>query len=146
MYELKTKVNDKSVMEFIDMVDNPNKREDAYRLLDIFSEATGMEAKMWGDSMIGYGSYHYKYASGHEGDTFFAGFSPRKAKLSLYLNLWDSQGEALLDELGKHTRGKSCVYVNKLSDINIYVLKKLITLSLQLAKEKFADQKLSRRE
>ena len=137
MYEPKTKVNDKNVKDFIDKVANPGKREHAYRLLDIFSEATGLEAKMWGDSMIGFGSYHYKYATGHEGDTFLAGFSPRKAKISLYLNLWDSHGVDLLNELGKHTGGKSCVYINKLSDINIDVLKKLIVLSLKLAREKF---------
>lgn len=139
MYELKTKVNDNSIIEFIEKVENPKKREDAYRLLEIFSEATGLEAKMWGDSMIGFGSYHYKYTSGHEGDTFLVGFSPRKAKISLYLKLWDPQCEILLDELGKHTKGKSCIYVNKLSDIDIGVLKKLITLSVKLAREKYPE-------
>ncbi|MDD4752634.1 MAG: DUF1801 domain-containing protein [Desulfitobacteriaceae bacterium] len=139
MYELKTKVNDNSIIEFIEKVENPKKREDAYRLLEIFSEATGLEAKMWGDSMIGFGSYHYKYASGHEGDTFLVGFSPRKAKISLYLNLWDPQCEILLEELGKHTKGKSCIYVNKLSDIDIGALKKLITLSVKLAREKYPE-------
>jgi hypothetical protein len=133
VYELKTKVNDSSINEFIETLENPRKREDAYKLLEIFSEATGLEAKMWGDSMIGFGSYHYKYASGHEGDTFLVGFSPRKAKISIYLNLWDPQCEILLDELGKHTKGKLCIYVNKLSDMDIGVLKKLIKLSIKLA-------------
>ncbi|NLM33854.1 MAG: DUF1801 domain-containing protein [Clostridiales bacterium] len=137
MYELKTKVKDSSVQEFIDKVENPRKREDAYELLKIFIEATGLEAKMWGDSMIGFGSYHYKYASGHEGDTFLVGFSPRKSKISLYLNLWDAQSESLLMDLGKHTRGKGCVYINKLSDIDTEVLKKLISLSIKSVREKY---------
>lgn len=139
MYEAKTKVNDNSVKEFIGKVENPKKREDAYKLLDIFSETTGLEAKMWGDSMIGFGTYHYKYASGHEGDAFLTGFSPRKAKISLYLDLWDPQCEALLNVFGKHTRGKACVYVNKLSDIDMEVLKKLITLSIKSAKERYVE-------
>ncbi len=137
MCELKTKVKDSSVQEFIDKVENPRKREDAYELLKIFIEATGLEAKMWGDSMIGFGSYHYKYASGHEGDTFLVGFSPRKSKISLYLNLWDAQSESLLMDLGKHTRGKGCVYINKLSDIDTEVLKKLISLSIKSVREKY---------
>ncbi|AGA68943.1 protein of unknown function (DU1801) [Desulfitobacterium dichloroeliminans LMG P-21439] len=139
MYEAKTKVNDNSVSEYIEKVENPKKREDAYRLLDVFSETTGLEAKMWGDSMIGFGSYHYKYASGHEGDAFLVGFSPRKAKISLYLDLWDRESEILLNELGKHTKGKSCVYVNKLSDIDTEILKKLITLSIKLVREKYPE-------
>ena len=139
MYDVKTKANDSSVNEFIDKVENPRKREEAYELLKIFSEATALEPKMWGESMIGFGSYHYKYASGHEGDTFLTGFSPRKAKISLYLNLWDSSYESLLNELGKHTRGKGCIYVNKLLDIDIEVLKKLITLSIKLVRERYPE-------
>lgn len=139
MYELKTKVNDNSINEFIEKVENPKKREDAYKLLDIFAETTGLEAKMWGDSMIGFGSYHYKYASGHEGDAFLTGFSPRKAKISLYVVPWDSKGEMLFNELGKHTRSKACVYINKLSDIDIEVLKKLITLSIKSVREKYTE-------
>lgn len=135
MYELKTKVNDNSIIEFIEKIEHPKKREDAYRLLEIFSETTGLEAKMWGDSMIGFGSYHYKYASGHEGDTFLAGFSPRKAKLTLYLDLWEPQSDELLQELGKHTKGKGCVYLNKLSDIDTEVLKKLIAISITSQKK-----------
>lgn len=139
MYEIKTKENDNSINEFIEKVENQKKRADAYQLLEIFTETTGLEAKMWGDSMIGFGSYHYKYASGHEGDTFLTGFSPRKAKISLYLNLWDAQSEMLLSELGKHTKGKSCVHINKLSDIDIEMLKKLIKLSIESVNEKFMN-------
>ena len=126
MYELKTKENDRSVIEFIEAVDHPQKREDAYRLLDIFTETTGYEAKMWGTSIIGFGSYHYKYASGHEGDAPLVGFSPRKAKISLYFTMEDSVRQQLLQSFGKHTTGKGCVYINKLSDVNVDVLKELI--------------------
>ena len=139
MYELKTKENDNSVTDFIDKVEHPQKRADAFQLLEIFKEATELEAKMWGESMIGFGSYHYKYASGHEGVAFLTGFSPRKSKISLYLDLWDPQSEVLLNELGKHTKGKSCVYVNKLSDIDIEVLRKLIALSIKSAREKYPE-------
>ncbi|HHT69778.1 MAG TPA: DUF1801 domain-containing protein [Firmicutes bacterium] len=139
MYEAKTKATDQSVMEFIEQIDHTQRREDAYRLLEIFSDATGFNAVMWGDSMIGFGAYRYRYASGHEGETFLAGFSPRKAKISLYLNLWDSQSERLLEGLGKHTRGKSCVYISKLADVDLEVLKELIVLSVKLAKEKYPD-------
>ena len=130
-YKLKTKETDHSVIEFIDSaIDNPKKREDAYRLLDIFTETTGYEARMWGPSIIGFGAYHYKYASGHEGDAPLVGFSPRKAKFSLYFAPGDPQREELLKDFGKHTTGKGCVYINKLADIDEEVLKKLITRSV----------------
>ncbi|AVK85378.1 hypothetical protein C3943_18530 [Lysinibacillus sp. B2A1] len=126
MYELKTQETDQSVIEFIENVDNPKKREDAYRLLDIFTEVTGYEAKMWGPSIIGFGKYHYKYKTGHEGDAPLTGFSPRKAKISLYFAPDDPERENLLLNFGKHTTGKSCVYINKLSDIDVEILKSLI--------------------
>jgi hypothetical protein len=137
MYELKTKENDSSVIEFIENVDNPKKREDAYRLLDIFSETTGYPAKMWGPSIIGFGSYHYKYDSGHEGDAPLVGFSPRKAKISLYFATGDTEREALLREFGKHTSGKACVYINKVADIDVDVLKALIHQSVAFLKERY---------
>ncbi|MES1046677.1 DUF1801 domain-containing protein [Heyndrickxia oleronia] len=134
MYKLKTKENDHSVMEFIENIENPKKREDAYQLLDIFTETTGYPAKMWGTSIIGFGSYHYKYKSGHEGDAPFVGFSPRKAKISLYLATGEPKREELLNQLGKHTTGKACVYVNKLSDIDVTILKLLIDQSVNFLK------------
>lgn len=137
MYELKTKENDNSVMEFIENVDNPKKREDAYRLLDIFTETTGYPAKMWGPSIIGFGSYHYKYDSGHEGDAPLVGFSPRKAKISLYFATGDTEREALLKDFGKHTSGKACVYINKVADIDAEVLKALINQSVTFLKERY---------
>ncbi len=130
MYEQKTKETDNSVIEFIESVENEKKKEDAYQLLEIFEEVTGYDAKMWGPSMIGFGSYHYKYASGHEGDAPLAGFSPRKAKISLYLSYESEERERLLKNFGKHTKGKACIYVNKLADIDTNVLKDLIKNSV----------------
>ncbi|MCU6712111.1 DUF1801 domain-containing protein [Paenibacillus sp. J5C_2022] len=137
MYELKTKENDNSVLEFIENVEQPKKREDAYRLLDIFAETTGYAAKMWGPSIIGFGSYHYKYATGHEGDAPLVGFSPRKAKISLYFATGDTEREALLKEFGKHTSGKACVYINKVDDIDVEVLKALIRQSVKFLRETY---------
>ncbi|MDQ0111423.1 DUF1801 domain-containing protein [Paenibacillus harenae] len=139
MYEQKTKETDSSVIEFIENVENAKKREDAYRLLDIFEETTGYEAKMWGPSIIGFGTYHYKYESGHEGDAPLAGFSPRKAKISLYFATGDDRREDLLSQLGKHTAGKACVYVNKVADIDVEVLKALIKQSVDFLKETYPE-------
>lgn len=130
MYEQKTKETNHSVVEFIENVESPKKKEDAYKLLDIFTETTGFEAKMWGPSIIGFGSYHYKYKTGHEGDAPLVGFSPRKAKISLYFAPGDPDREALLSKFGKHTTGAACVYINKLADVDVDVLKKLITQSM----------------
>ncbi|UXH45068.1 DUF1801 domain-containing protein [Rossellomorea vietnamensis] len=139
MYELKTKQNDASVIEFIEGVENPKKREDAYRLLDIFSETTGFEAKMWGPSIIGFGSYHYKYKTGHEGDAPLVGFSPRKAKISLYFATGDPERAKLLESFGKHTSGKACVYINKVADIDESVLKQLIHQSVSFLLKTYPD-------
>ena len=136
MYELKTKETDRSVIEFIENVENPKKREDAFKLLDIFTETTGYEARMWGPSIIGFGTYHYKYESGHEGDAPLVGFSPRKAKISLYFAPGDTHREKLLKEFGKHTTGKACVYINKVADIELDVLKALIKQSITFLQKK----------
>jgi hypothetical protein len=140
LYELKTKENDHSVIEFIEGVENPKKREDAYQLLDIFTETSGCQAKMWGPSIIGFGTYHYKYQSGHEGDAPLVGFSPRKAKISLYFSPGDTKREKLLKELGKHTTGKACVYINKVADIDVDVLKELINQSISFLRETYPNQ------
>nr|WP_276307553.1 DUF1801 domain-containing protein [Bacillus cereus] len=97
-------------MEFIESVENLKKRENAYQLLDIFTETTGYTAKMWGPSIIGFGTYHYKYVSGHEGDALLVGFSPRKARISLYFAAGDPKREELLKSFGKYTSEKSCIY------------------------------------
>lgn len=139
MYEQKTKPTDHSVIEFIEQVESPKKREDAYRLLDIFTETTGYPATMWGPSIVGFGSYHYKYASGHEGNAPLVGFSPRKGKTSLYFATGDPDREALLQKLGKHTSGKACVYINHIADINVEVLKELITQSVEFLRTTYPD-------
>lgn len=131
MAEPKMKENDHSVIEFIENVEHEQKKVDAFRLLEIFEEVTGYDAKMWGPSIIGFGSYHYKYASGREGDAPLAGFSPRKAKISLYLAYDSPEREVLLRKFGKHTTSKACIYVNKLADIDTDVLKDLIKLTIK---------------
>lgn len=131
MSEPKMKENDNSVIEFIESVGNEKKKVDAYKLLEIFEEVTGYEAKMWGSSIIGFGSYHYKYASGREGDAPLVGFSPRKAKISLYLAYEGEEREKLLEGFGKHTKSKACIYVNKLADIDTNVLKDLIKYTVE---------------
>jgi hypothetical protein len=139
MYEQKTKETDSSVIAFIEQVENPNKRKDAFELLEIFTKTTGFEARMWGDSIIGFGAYHYKYATGHEGDAPLVGFSPRKAKISLYFATGDTEREELLKDFGKHTSGKACVYVNKLDDIDLVVLKKLILQSVTFLRKTYPE-------
>ncbi|WP_130860565.1 DUF1801 domain-containing protein [Gracilibacillus phocaeensis] len=139
-YELKTKETDNSVIEFIEKVESERKREDAYRLLDIFTETTGKEAKMWGTSIIGFGRYHYKYDTGHEGDAPLVGFSPRKAKFSLYIATGDDSRAPLLEKFGKHKAGKGCVYVNKLADIDEDVLRELIMQSVQFLQAHYPDE------
>ncbi|OAS16497.1 DUF1801 domain-containing protein [Paenibacillus oryzisoli] len=138
-YEAKTKATDSSVLEFIENVESAKKREDAYQLVDIFTEVTGYEAKMWGPSIIGFGTYHYKYASGHEGDAPLAGFSPRKAKISLYFATEDTSREELLQQLGKHEAAKACVYINKVADINVAILKTLISQSVSFLQERYPN-------
>ncbi|WP_342045429.1 DUF1801 domain-containing protein [Bacillus sp. OTU530] len=139
MYELKTKETDSSVIEFIENIEGLKKRQDAYTLLDIFTETTGYEAKMWGPSIIGFGAYHYKYESGHEGDAPLVGFSPRKAKISLYFAPGDTKREEWLKDFGKHTTGKACVYINKVADIDVNILKALIIQSVKFLRETYSD-------
>lgn len=136
-YEQKTKETDQSVIEFIKAVDSLKKRDDAYKLVKIFEETSGFQAKMWGPSIIGFGSYHYKYESGHEGDAPLVGFSPRKARISLYFATGDKEREKLLERFGKHISGKACVYINKLADVNEEVLKDLILQSIEFLQKNF---------
>lgn len=131
MYELKTKPNDLSVIEFIEKVESPQKKEDAYKILDIFTETSGFEPKMWGDSIIGFGQYHYVYKSGHEGDAPLVGFSPRKSNFSLYFAAGDEDRDKLLRKFGKHKSGAACVYIKKLEDVDVDVMKELIIQSIE---------------
>jgi Domain of unknown function (DU1801) len=142
-YELKTRITDASVRAFVDAVENPTRRADAEQLLDLYAEVTGMEPKMWGPSIIGYGQYHYKYDSGQEGDMARAGFSPRKANLSLYLMGGYSNPEtqkevdALRAKLGKHKTGASCLYINKLANVDLGVLTEMVALDLAYMDKKY---------
>ena len=132
MSDAKTVPNRASVDAFINAVEPEAKREDAKVLLELFERVTGEKATMWGPSIIGFGSYHYKYASGREGDMCRSGFSPRKAKHSLYLmgrycdEATGKKVDAMLERMGKHSTGASCVYVNKLADIDLGVLEEIV--------------------
>lgn len=131
MAKNKTTETSGSVTDFINAVDNEAKRNDAFELVKIMQNVTGFEPKMWGPSIIGFGSYHYKYDSGHEGDAPLAGFSPRKAATTVYFYLPEENREELLSKLGKHTSSKACIYIKKLSDIDIEILKKIILSSME---------------
>ena len=144
MAEVKTAITDVVVETFIAAVESPAKRADALVLDALFRKVTGEEPKMWGPTMIGYGRYTYRYASGHGGTMLRAGFSPRKAKHSLYImDCGDADEEAafapLLARLGKHSRGKACLYANKLADIDLAVLEELIALGWQRSFQRWPD-------
>jgi len=125
--ENKTLPTDRNVEEFLGMVPHPVRRADAFVLLELMSRLTGEEPVLWGPSMVGFGSYHYRYASGREGDALAVGFSPRSANLALYGLTIAPQAQELLPQLGKHKTGASCLYVNKLADVDTDVLERLIT-------------------
>jgi len=131
MVELKTRPTDASVEEFLAAVEHPQRRADGFELLRLMKEVTQEEPVMWGTSIIGFGNYHYKYASGREADWLKVGFSPRKRSLSVYLVLDMDEISDLREELGKHRVGKGCLYINKLSDVDIEVLKKIIKRSYE---------------
>ncbi len=115
-----------SVNDFINAVKDETKRKDSFSLIDLIEKQTGFEPKMWGPRIIGFGSYHYKYDTGHAGDSPLVGFSPRAAALTLYLSGQFENREDLLEKLGNHKTGKGCIYVKKLGDINIETLQKMI--------------------
>ena len=128
MAELKTKENNSNVKDFLNKISDKKKKDDAFKLLEIFKETTKYEPKMWGESIIGFGKYHYKSSrSSQEGDWLLCGFSPRKQAISIYIMSGFSDFKELLKDLGKYKLSSgSCIYVKKLDDINIVVLKKLI--------------------
>ena len=136
-YELKTKATKSSIEKFLDSIESEQKRADSYAILDMMQKATKEEPKMWGPSIIGFGSYHYKYDSGHEGDMCMIGFSPRKAALTLYVMLGAGNNEDLLEKLGKHKTSKGCLYIKKLEDVDTKVLKELITRTVKYMKAKY---------
>lgn len=139
MSELKTKVNEASVDDFINLVDDAVKKQDSYDLLEMFSRLTGEQPKMWGTSIIGYGQYHYKSErSSQEGDWMLTGFSPRKQNLTLYIMHGFENYTDLLDKLGKHKTSKGCLYVRKLSDVDRSVLEEIISRSYADSKKALA--------
>ncbi|MAT41147.1 MAG: hypothetical protein CL609_02320 [Anaerolineaceae bacterium] len=135
MAELKTKINDQSVEKFLNGVPDEKKRQDSFQIKKIMEEITGEPAKMWGDSIVGFGSYHYKYASGQEGDWMLTAFSPRKQNLTLYIMPGFERYENLMKQLGKYKTGKACLYIKKLEDVNLDVLKELVILSVKHMQE-----------
>lgn len=130
MADLKTKRNKASVDAFLGKVADEGRRKDCRTLLRMMGKATGAKPEMWGPSVVGFGSYHYKYPSGREGDWFLAGFSPRKQDLTLYVMAGFSRYEELLGKLGKHKTGKACLYLKRLSDVDLGVLEELVTASV----------------
>ena len=131
MAKNKTTETQNSVIDFINTVEDLTKRNDSFELVKLMQEQTGYEPKMWGPAIIGFGSYHYKYASGHEGDAPLVGFSPRKDAVSLYLYSSFESKEELLSKFGKHKAGKGCIYIKKIADIDIEILKKMILYSVE---------------
>jgi hypothetical protein len=134
MAELKTKVTKASAEKFLEGIKDEKKREDCLQLLKIMKKATKSEPKMWGPAIIGFGDYHYRYESGREGDWFIAGFSPRAQNLTLYL--MGGLDANILKRLGKYKTGKSCLYINKLEDVDVKVLNELITEAVKKSKTK----------
>ncbi len=134
--ENKTQPTEKSVIDFLNSVENDQRRKDSFEVLKLIEKITGEPAKMWGPSIIGFGTYHYKYATGREGVFLTTGFSPRKTALTLYIMSGFSKYDELMNKLGKYKTGKSCLYVKKLEDLNLEVLTELIETSVDYIKKK----------
>lgn len=135
MTEAKTQPTNQSVTEFLNQISDPERRADCFAVAKIMEEITGEKPKMWGPSIVGFGTYHYKYASGREGEWPRTGFSPRKKDLTLYIMMGFERHAELMEKLGKHSTGKSCLYIKRLSDIHMPTLKKLIKIGLKELKE-----------
>ncbi|TFH67064.1 MAG: DUF1801 domain-containing protein [Gemmatimonadales bacterium] len=136
MADLKTKPTTQSVPAFLTAIPDPVRRKDCRTVAKILRKATGEKAVMWGTSIVGFGSYHYKYASGREGDFFLTGFSPRKQNLTLYIMSGFTGYKALMRKLGKHSTGKSCLYIKRLEDVDLDVLTELIEQSVEHMKSR----------
>ena len=131
----KTIPTSSSVTDFLNNVENDRRRTDGFELLKIMKEITKEKPVLWGSSIVGFGLYHYKYKTGREGDTFMVGFSPRKKSLSVYLSVYLKQGisqyNSLFEKLGKHKLGKACLYINKLEDVDIGILREIISRAFE---------------
>ena len=136
MAKNKTTPNDQSVEKFLNSVADERQRRDSLTLLELMKQVTKMEPKMWGSSIVGFGSYHYKYASGREGDTILAGFSPRKQNLTIYNMGGLEEQDDLFKKLGKYTTGGGCLYIKRLDDVDLPTLKRLIGESVKHVKQK----------
>jgi len=134
MAENKTKATAKSVPDFLNSIEDPVRKKDCLTISAMMEELSGSKPKMWGDSIVGFGNYHYKYASGREGDWFQVGFSPRKQALTLYIMGYLEFYQEILDKLGKYKHGKGCLYIKNLDDVDLDVLKKLIVTSIDRLK------------
>lgn len=134
MYEMKTRPTDVAVDAFLDGVEHPVRRADGKVLREMMERVTSQPAVMWGASIVGFGSYHYRYATGHQGNWCRVGFSPRSANLALYVGGFPEY-EALLAQLGKHKRAKACLYVNKLADVDVDVLEEITQRSFEATKD-----------
>lgn len=137
MAELKTKENNASVSAFLNSIEDDQKRKDCKAINKMMKAITGKKPKMWGDSIVGFDTYHYKYDSGREGDWFITGFSPRKQNITVYVMSGFPRHQELVDQLGKYKTGKSCLYFKKLSDINVEVLEELVEASFDYMSDKY---------
>lgn len=136
--DVKTKKHEGSVLDFLNAVENEQRRTDSLRLLEIMTDVTGEPPAMWGPSIVGFGTYHYVYESGREGDWMLTGFSPRKQSLTLYIMSGFGRFDELLGKLGTFKTGKSCLYVNRLEDVDEAVLREMIADSIAYLKERYA--------
>ncbi len=139
MAALKTQPNDRNVLLFLNNIENSQRKQDCLELLGLFKEATYLEPVMWGDSIVGFGSYHYKYKSGQEGDWFLTGFSPRKQNLTIYIMSGFKDFQKQLEKLGKCKTSSSCLYVNKLEDIDSKILKEMVKDSVEKMKKAYPE-------
>lgn len=139
MAKNKTAETEIQVEDFINASTTDKNRADSFQLLELMKEASGMEPKMWGPSIIGFGKYNYTYESGHSGEAPMAGFSPRKAAFSFYVSLPPENKDQLLAKFGKHTIAKSCIYFKKLEDIDVNILKEMTRVSMKYLKSKYPD-------
>ena len=135
--ENKTQPTASDVEVFLNAIENPVRRQDGFALLALMRDITGEPAVLWGTSQVGFGKYHYRYASGREGDSFLVGFSPHKNNWSIYIMARLERFEALLSKLGRHKTSKSCLYVNKLEDVDLDVLREIITQSVTIMREMY---------
>jgi hypothetical protein len=135
----KTQENDASVLNFINQVEDEQKRADSFEIMELMESISGAPPKMWGGSIIGFGKYHYKYDSGREGDFMRIGFSPRKQNLSLYIISGFSRYDDIMSRLGKYKTGKSCLYIKRLSDVDRDVLKELCKASLDFMRDRYPE-------